>query len=348
MAKLRLSVEVERLGFSAPFRIAGFLFEHQDAVVVTVGDGRHRGRGEACGVYYLNDNAEQMVAELEAHRAAIEAGIDRASLQQLLPAGGARNALDCALWELDARRTRKPVWELAGLDPPRPLITTFTLGADSPPIMAEGARKWAEAQALKVKLTGELELDIARVRAVREARPEVWLAVDANQGYTIAGLGPLISALIEADVTQIEQPLARGREADLDDFDSPIPLVADESALGAADVAGLVGRFNLVNIKLDKCGGLTEALAMAREARRLGLGVMVGNMMGSSLAMAPSFIVGQLCDVVDLDGPTFLSRDRVPGVTYSGGMIWVDEAVWGRTPLSAASGASPTPRSGNP
>ena len=348
MAKLQLSVEVERLGFSAPFRIAGFLFEHQDAVVVTVEDGRHRGRGEACGVYYLNDNAEQMVAELEAHRAAIESGIDRASLQQLLPAGGARNALDCALWELDARRTRKPVWKLAGLDPPRPLITTFTLGADSPPIMAEGARKWAEAQALKVKLTGELELDIARVRAVREARPEVWLAVDANQGYTIAGLGPLISALIEADVTQIEQPLARGREADLDHFDSPIPLVADESALGAADVAGLVGRFNLVNIKLDKCGGLTEALAMAREARRLGLGVMVGNMMGSSLAMAPSFIVGQLCDVVDLDGPTFLSHDRVPGVTYRDGMIWVDEAVWGRMPLSAASGASPTPRSGSP
>jgi L-Ala-D/L-Glu epimerase len=213
--------------------------------------------------------------------------------------------------------------------------------------MAEGARKWAEAQALKVKLTGDLELDIARVRAVREARPEVWLGVDANQGYTIAGLGPLISALMEADVTQIEQPLARGREGDLDDFDSPIPLVADESALGAADVAGLVGRFNLVNIKLDKCGGLTEALAMAREARRLGLGVMVGNMMGSSLAMAPSFIVGQLCDVVDLDGPTFLSQDRVPGVTYRQGMIWVDEAVWGRTPLSPVMDASSTPRSGS-
>jgi L-alanine-DL-glutamate epimerase-like enolase superfamily enzyme len=347
MPALKLTVAVERLGFSAPFRIAGFLFEHQDAVVVTVEDGSNRGRGEACGVYYLNDNAEQMVAALEGHRAAVEAGIDRASLQQLLPAGGARNALDCALWELDARRTGKPVWELAGLDPPRPLITTFTLGADAPPVMAEGARKWAEAQALKVKLTGDLELDIARVRAVREARPEVWLGVDANQAYTLAGLGSLIGALLEAQVIQIEQPLARGREADLDNFDSPIPLVADESALGVADVAGLVGRFDLVNIKLDKCGGLTEALAMAREARRLDLGVMVGNMMGSSLAMAPSFIVGQLCDVVDLDGPTFLSHDRVPGVTYSHGMIWVDEAVWGRLPLSAGKGAGPVPRSGS-
>lgn len=333
MAAFSLKVQVERLEFSAPFRIAGFLFEHQDAVVVTVDDGKHRGRGEACGVYYLDDNVEQMVAALEAHRAAIESGIDRASLQQLLPAGGARNALDCALWELDARRKGRPVWEIAGLDPPQPLVTTFTLGAEDPRVMAEGARKWAQAQALKVKLTGELELDVARVNAVREARPEVWLGVDANQGYTVAGLGRLIHALVVANVAQLEQPVARGHEAGLENFDSPVPLVADESALGFADLAGLVGRFNIVNIKLDKCGGLTEGLAMAREARRLGLGVMVGNMMGSSLAMAPSFIVGQLCDVVDLDGPTFLKHDRKPGVMYAQGMIWVDEAVWGRVPL---------------
>jgi L-Ala-D/L-Glu epimerase len=338
MPALSLKVQVERLEFSAPFRIAGFLFEHQDAVVVTVDDGKHRGRGEACGVYYLDDDVAHMVAALEAHRATIESGIDRAALQQLLPAGGARNALDCALWELDARRTGKPAWELAGLDPPRPLVTTFTLGADDPSVMAEGARKWAQAQALKVKLTGELELDVARVNAVREARPEVWLGVDANQGYTVAGLGRLIHALIVANVVQLEQPVARGHEAGLENFDSPIPLVADESALGLADLPGLVGRFDMVNIKLDKCGGLTEGLAMAREARRLGLGVMVGNMMGSSLAMAPSFIVGQLCDVVDLDGPTFLARDRTPGVTYSQGLIWVDEAVWGRVPLSARGG----------
>ena len=141
MPALKLNVQVERLEFSAPFRIAGFLFEHQDAVVVTVDDGRHIGRGEACGVYYLNDNVEQMVAALEAHRATIESGIDRASLQQLLPAGGARNALDCALWELEARRTAQAVWALAGLDPPRPLITTFTLGGDEPEVMAQGARK---------------------------------------------------------------------------------------------------------------------------------------------------------------------------------------------------------------
>ena len=337
MPALKLNVQVERLEFSAPFRIAGFLFEHQDAVVVTVDDGRHLGRGEACGVYYLNDNVEQMVAALEAHRATIESGIERASLQRLLPAGGARNALDCALWELEARRSAQAVWALAGLDPPRPLVTTFTLGADEPQVMAEGARKWATAQALKVKLTGDRQLDIARVKAVREARPQVWLGVDANQGYRVSNLGRLVPALVEANVTQLEQPVARGEEAGLEDFDSPIPLVADESALGLADLAGLVGRFDMVNIKLDKCGGLTEGLAMAREARRLGLGLMVGNMMGSSLAMAPSFIVGQLCDVVDLDGPTFLKRDRTPAVTYSDGLIWVDEAVWGRAPLSTRS-----------
>jgi L-Ala-D/L-Glu epimerase len=332
MPPLKMTVAVERLPFLAPFRIAGFVFEHQDAVVVTLEDGAERGRGEASGVFYLGDDVEHMVAALESRRAAIESGIDRARLQQLLPPGGARNALDCALWELDARRAGKPVWELAGLDPPRPLVTTFTLGADYPPVMAEGARKFAQAQALKVKLTGDLDLDMARVEAVREARPEVWIGVDANQGYTMAGLGPLIGALIEANVAQLEQPLARGHEAELENFDSPIPIVADESALCFADLAGLVGRFNMVNIKLDKCGGLTEGLAMAREARRLGLGVMVGNMMGSSLAMAPSFVLGQLCDVVDLDGPTFLSRDRTPGVTYAQGLIWADEAIWGRPP----------------
>lgn len=339
MASLKLSVEVERLQFAAPFRISGFLFDHQDAVVVTLDDGSQRGRGEACGVYYLDDDAAKMVATIESHRTRIEAGIDRATLQQLLPAGGARNALDCALWELEARRLGRPVWELAGLDPPQPLVTTFTLGADEPAVMAQGARNFKDAQALKVKLTGDLELDIARVRAVRAARPQVWLGVDANQGYTKANLGRLIDALVEQNVVQLEQPLARGREADLDGFASPIPLVADESVLGLADVAGLVGRFNLVNIKLDKCGGLTEGLAMAREAHRLGLGVMVGNMMGSSLAMAPSFVLGQLCDVVDLDGPTFLSHDRTPAVTYSQGMIWADEAIWGREPQSPGSAA---------
>jgi len=331
MAALRLTVAVEKLPFSAPFRIAGFVFEHQDAVVVTLEQGGFRGRGEASGVFYLDDDVPRMVAAIEAQRVSIERGIDRATLQALLPPGGARNAVDCALWELDAQRAGKPVWALAGLEEPRPLVTTFTLGADQPDVMVAGARRFAHARALKVKLTGEPDLDRARVTAIRAARPDVWLGVDANQAYTADRLPGLLDVLIGARVELLEQPLARGCEADLEGLGSPIPIAADESALSLRDIAGLVGRFDTVNIKLDKSGGLTEALAMAYEARRRGLEVMVGNMMGSSLAMAPAYLVGQLCDVVDLDGPIFLAGDRQPAVAYRDGMIWCDEAVWGGT-----------------
>jgi len=330
MPALRLRVETARLPFSAPFRIAGHVFEEQEVVLVTLDDGVQQGRGEASGVFYLDDDAAHMVSVIEARRRDIEGGTDRDALQQLLPAGGARNALDCALWELEARRANRPVWEMAGLAPPRALTTTFTLGAEDPEVMAEGARRYAQARALKLKLTGETALDLARVKAVREARPDAWIGVDANQGYRSEQLPALIAGLVDLRVALVEQPLARGHESELQGFKSPLPLVADESCLALADVAGLVGRFSMVNIKLDKCGGLTEALAMARAARSLGLGVMVGNMVGSSLAMAPAFLVGQLCDVVDLDGPTFLAQDRTPGVTYSQGTIWCDEQVWGR------------------
>jgi L-alanine-DL-glutamate epimerase-like enolase superfamily enzyme len=328
---LKMHVAVEKLRLSAPFRISGFVFEEQDVVLVTLDDGRHQGRGEASGVYYLGDTAQSMVASIEAARAAIEQGIDRAALQKLLQPGGARNAVDCALWELDARRIGTTVWELAGVPAPKPLVTTFTLGADEPAVMAAGARKYAEAKSLKLKLTGELPVDLARVRAVREARPEVWMGVDANQGYDIDTLDALIAGLRPAKVSLLEQPLKRGREADLNGFKSPIPIAADESVLSLKDVAGLVGRFDVVNIKLDKCGGLTEGLAMAHAARRIGLRVMVGNMVGTSLAMAPAFVLGQLCDVVDLDGPIFLAKDRTPGMTYSKGSAWSSEQVWGGT-----------------
>jgi L-Ala-D/L-Glu epimerase len=331
MPQLKLRVAVEKLRLSAPFRISGFVFEEQDAVVVTLDDGEHSGRGEASGVYYLGDNAQTMVAAIEAVRSTVERGIDRAALQQLLPPGGARNALDCALWELDAHRLGAAVWELAGLPAPKPLITTFTLGADEPAVMAAGARKYAQAKALKLKLTGDLQADLARVWAVRAARPDVWMGVDANQGYGIEGLPALIAGLQPANISLLEQPLKRGREADLDGFKSPIPIAADESVLSLKDVPGLVGRFEVVNIKLDKCGGLTEGLAMAYEAQNLGLRVMVGNMVGTSLAMAPAFVLGQLCDVVDLDGPIFLAKDRTPSITYANGSAWSGEQVWGGT-----------------
>lgn len=331
MPALQLRVEVEKLRLSAPFRISGFVFEEQDVIVASIADGGYRGRGEASGVYYLGDTAQTMMAALESARDDIEAGVDRASLQELLPPGGARNAIDCALWELDAHRLGVPVWQLAGLPPPKSLITTFTLGADEPLRMAEGARKYAQAKALKLKLTGDFSIDIDRVRAVRAARPEVWMGVDANQGYAIDALDSLVAELQPLNVSLLEQPLKRGREADLDGYKSKIPIAADESALSMGDIPGLVGRFQVVNIKLDKCGGLTEGLAMAHEARRLGLRVMVGNMVGTSLAMAPAFVLGQLCDVVDLDGPIFLAQDRTPSMTYTDGKAWSGEHVWGGT-----------------
>jgi L-alanine-DL-glutamate epimerase-like enolase superfamily enzyme len=276
-----------------------------------------------------------MLQELGLARAVIEAGLTREELRAVMPAGGARNAVDCALWEMEAARAGIPVWQLAGQPAPKPLRTTFTLGADDPETMARGARAYRDARSIKVKLTGELELDIARVEAIRAARPDVWLAVDGNQGFAIAELDRLVAALEAQNVSLLEQPLARGREADLDGYRSPVPIAGDESLLTLEDVAGAVGRFDVVNIKLDKCGGLTEGLMMAAEARRLGLGVMVGNMVGTSLAMAPAFVLGQGCDIVDLDGPTFLAEDREPSVTYADGMITAGPEVWGSGKVAA-------------
>jgi L-Ala-D/L-Glu epimerase len=329
MEALRLAYRVETHTLSAPFRISGFVFETSDVVVVELTDGQHVGRGEAAGVYYLGDDSGHIVGQLETHRDLIETCGSRDELRRRMPRGGARNAVDCAMWDLEAKREGTEARHLAGIAEPRPLITTFTLGADDPEVMAEGARRYASAQAIKVKLTGDLAVDVERVRAIRSARPDVWLGVDANQGYARDQLDMLVEALSANRVALLEQPLARGNEPDLDGYRCPIPIAADESALGLDDVLGLVGRFDVINIKLDKCGGLTEALLIAEEARRHGLGVMVGNMVGTSLAMAPAFIVGQHCDVVDLDGPTFLCEDRAPSCEYRDGKIWCPDEVWG-------------------
>ncbi|NIJ37129.1 L-alanine-DL-glutamate epimerase-like enolase superfamily enzyme [Sphingopyxis panaciterrae] len=327
--ELTLDLRVERFPYHQPFRISGHVFTETALLVAEISDGMHVGRGEGAGVYYLGDDIDHMVAEAERVRAAIEGGATREALQQLLPPGGARNALDCAFWDLEAKQAGRPAWALAGLDAPKPLRSTMTLGADRPEVMAKAALAFDPATPVKVKLTGDVEEDIARVAAIRAARPDAWIGVDANQGYTIETLPELLPVLVAHGVAVLEQPLRRGREADLDGLVRPLPFAADESAVTLGDTAALVGRFDVVNIKLDKCGGLTEGLAIAHEARRLGLEVMVGNMMGSSLSMAPSYLVGQLCDIVDLDGPIFLARDREPGVVYHGGMIDCPEAIWG-------------------
>jgi L-alanine-DL-glutamate epimerase-like enolase superfamily enzyme len=325
---LTLRLKIEQWPLTRPFRITGYTWEALDILVATLEKDGYVGRGEAAGIYYQNDKPASMIKQIEPLRTKIEAGISRDSLQKMLPPGGLRNALDCALWDLEAKLSGHAAWQLAELNMPRPLLTTFTCGADEPGKMAATARGYTNARAIKLKLTGEAS-DPDRVRAVREIRPDVWLGVDANQGFTRASLERLMPVLVEARVELIEQPFPIGQEALLDGFLSPIPVAADESVQSLADIPGLAGRFSVINIKLDKCGGLTEGLAMARAASALGLEAMVGNMMGTSLAMAPALMVGQLCKVVDLDGPVFLKTDRVNAARYTDGFITCPETLWG-------------------
>ncbi len=325
---LTLSVEIERWPLVVPFRITGYMWEFVEVLVVSLEKDGHVGRGEAAGVYYKNDKPASMIKQIEALRKVIEAGISRDSVQELLSRGGARNALDCALWDLEAKLSGRFAWQIAELEKPRPILTTFTCGADDPDKMAATARAYTNARAIKLKLTGE-PIDAERVRAVRGIRADVWLGIDANQGFTPAFLEQLMPTLVEMRVDLIEQPFAIGQEALLEGFQSPIPIAADESAQSLSDIPSLIGRFNVVNIKLDKCGGLTEALAMAHASRELGLEAMVGNMIGTSLAMAPALLVGQLCNVADLDGPIFLKADRAITVQYADGFITCPETLWG-------------------
>ena len=327
-ARLQLQASVEKWPTKAPFHITGYTFTAFEAVVVSLHEGGLTGRGEGLGVYYKNDTPTSMLAQIESLRPRIEAGMTREQLQHVLPAGGARNALDCALWELEARRSGEPVWKLAGQEAPKPLLTTFTVSADAPDVMARDATAYTGARAIKLKLTGD-DLNAQRVLAVRAARPDVWLMVDANQGLTRESFARLLPTLVEARVDVVEQPFPVGNEDWLDGLERPIRIAADESVQDRSDLPKVLSRVDMINIKLDKCGGLTEALALASEARRLGFDLMVGNMSGSSLAMAPAFVVGQLCDVVDLDGPTFLTTDRNPSASYEDGKIWCPESLWG-------------------
>ena len=324
-----LTVEKAAIRFAEPFRITGYVFEAMPSIIAQIVDGDSLGRGEAAGVYYLGDGQDQMLEMIETVRGAIEAGLTRDDLQEALPPCGARNALDCALWELDSRAQQIAVWKLAGVPRPRPLITTFTLPADDPSVLALKVRRLDFAKAIKLKLDGDIETDRERIKVVRDARPDAWLAVDANQGFAAADLDSLGSAARDHSVSLIEQPLKRGEDELLEGWRPGIPIAADESILDLSELQDKARYFDVINIKLDKCGGLTEALAMAREARQLGKQVMVGNMGGSTLAMAPGFILAQLCDVVDLDGPFGLADDPLAERIYKDGKIFVPDELWG-------------------
>jgi L-Ala-D/L-Glu epimerase len=326
-----MQVELRRVDwtYKTPFRISYKTATVARAVVLELKDGGLVGRGESYGVSYHGETPDKLMEQLTALRQDLVNGISRADLQKRVPPGGARNAIDCALWDLEAKRAGKRVWELAGIPTVKPLITDFTLGIETPEVMGRAAAEAKNCPALKIKLGGGPD-DIARIEAIRKARPDAQIIVDANQGWGEKELHEIVPVLARLNVRLIEQPMPVGKDEPLENFKSPIPLCADESCQTRESLPALVGKYDYINIKLDKTGGLTEALELARTATSEGFKLMVGCMAGSSLSMAPHFVIGQFCDFVDLDGPLLHTSDVPHAIRYDGGhMAAPDAALWG-------------------
>jgi L-alanine-DL-glutamate epimerase-like enolase superfamily enzyme len=327
MAGIRVTVEKESWPLRSPFRFAGHTITSSDVVVVTLTDGEISGRGEATGVIYRGETPDSLCAQIAAVSARLGAGMGREELQTALPWGGARNAVDCALWDVACKRSGESIWRLLGMAP-REVVSCNTVGLD--PIDAARARAASLTDFPILKVKADQHDPVQRLRAVRGARPEARLFVDANGSWDFALLQAVVEPLAALGVEMIEQPLPVGGDAALAGFHSPLPLCADESCFVAADVRALADRYDLVNIKLDKCGGLTAALELEQAARAAGLQTMVGNMIGTSLSMAPSYVIALGCAFVDLDGPLALVRDRPAGLGYDGGRVSVPEPLlWG-------------------
>jgi len=325
----QMTIDTETWPYKVPFRVSRGAAATLDVIVVTLKDADgHVGRGEAAGVDYAGETIPLLCEQIEAIRPQIERGIDFVTLAGTLGAGGARNAVDCALWDLTAKRRRVTAWEMAGVAQPRTLTTSVTLGIDSDQATAAGARHYSQWPLLKVKVDGQRHLEV--VRLVHEAAPGARIMVDPNQAWSVDLLNRLAPELQSLGVVLIEQPVPKGADESLRGYTGPVRLAADESIVDRSGLASIKDLYQVVNIKLDKTGGLTEALALAREARALGLGVMVGCMAGTSLAMAPGMIVGQTAEYVDLDGPLLHSRDRQPGIEYDRGCMQLPpSALWG-------------------
>jgi L-alanine-DL-glutamate epimerase-like enolase superfamily enzyme len=323
-----LDVAVEHWPIAGRFSIARGTKTEAVVVVATIGDGAHIGRGEAVPYPRYGETVDGVVEAIRSVAAAVAGGVDRQALQQMMPAGAARNALDCALWDLEAKIAGKRAAEIAGIPLLRPLTTAFTLSLGTPAEMAVGAAAAAGRPLLKLKLGGDG--DWSRITAVRAAAPAARLIVDANESWTAETLATNLSMCAEAGVELVEQPLPAGHDALLAAIPHPVPICADESVHTAADLVSLGGRYDAVNIKLDKAGGLTEALTLLKAARAAHLKIMVGCMVATSLAMAPATLVAQEADFVDLDGPLLLAGDREPPLRYEGSRLYPPEpSLWG-------------------
>ncbi|MFQ5985590.1 MAG: N-acetyl-D-Glu racemase DgcA [Alphaproteobacteria bacterium] len=324
----RLTARAESWPIRGAFTISRGAKTEARVVVVDIAEGDVVGRGECVPYARYGETVDGVLAQMGRLRHDLAAGLDRDALQGTLPAGAARNALDCALWDLEAKRAGTSAWKLAGLPAPRPVVTAFTVSLDSPEQMAAAARANAERPLLKLKLGRNRVVE--RVRAVRSAAPKARLIVDANEAWTpelLAAVAPELAAL---GVEVIEQPLPAGSDAALAALDRPVPVCADESCHDTASLDGVKGRYDMVNVKLDKTGGFTEALRLVAAARSAGFSVMVGCMVATSLAMAPASLITGFARIVDLDGPLMLERDRSPGLTYRDGLIYPPApALWG-------------------
>jgi L-Ala-D/L-Glu epimerase len=301
-----------------------------EALVVTcaIRDGQHVGRGECVPYGRYGETIESVVAQIESVRAALEAGAGHDDLAGLLPAGAARNALDCALWDLDAKATRVPAWTSICDAAPSPLTTAYTLSLGDAEQMGAQARAQSARPVLKIKV-GSTD-DEARIRAVRAGAPESRIILDANEGWSDDNLVRHMAIAAECRVSLIEQPLPAGSDGMLADIVRPVPVCADESLHTRADLARLRSRYDAINIKLDKTGGLSEAILLKQDAQKLGFQIMVGCMVGTSLAMAPAVLLAQGAEFVDLDGPLLLARDREPSLRYNGSLVYPPQpALWG-------------------
>jgi L-alanine-DL-glutamate epimerase-like enolase superfamily enzyme len=323
-----VSLHITDWALTQPFRISGYEWINSRCLVVQLSDKGFVGRGEAQGVFYLDETAESIFEQAHAVTAEISRGVSRQQLQDLLPPGGARNAFDCAMWDLECKQAGKTIWELTGIDP-KPVTTVFTIGLESTPeAMAAKAAAASDAPVLKIKLDDHMPSE--KLAAIRAARPDAELVIDANQGWSFDLLQEVLPKCTNLDLAMIEQPLARGADEMLEGFESPILLAADESCLNCGELDTAARRYRMINIKLDKTGGLTEALKLARAAKEKGCKLMVGNMVGTSLSMAPAFVIAQLCDFVDIDGPLLLKYDQPMGLRYEKGVVAeIDPRLWG-------------------